>query len=238
MFCLDCVYRLNAFLPLILADIPPMQAIKWASEEHQVDIISMSFGFDGEIRDAQNRPVISNAISDALRARDQQVLFFAAAANEGGNQTEMFPASHPQVIAVRGTDDKGWLQRYNPPKGYLGMDCFMTLGQDVPGAGLSRIDGGADVYHSGTSVSTPIAAGIAGILLSYARLYKEDLQKFLGDREGASRAARLATVDGMRKMLMRLSTEMLDGYYYLSVEPFLRLATHEARIGTLGGSLL
>lgn len=198
----------------------------------------MSFGFDGEIHDAQNRPAISNAISDACKARDQQILFFAAAANEGGNQPEMFPASHPQVIAIRGTDDKGWLQRYNPPKGYTGVKCFMTLGQDVPGAGLSNIDGGSDVYRSGTSVSTPIAAGIAGILLSYARLYRDDLQKYLGDRDGASRGSELATVDGMRRMFTRLSTEMLDGYYYLSAEAFLRLATHESRIGALAGSLL
>ncbi|KAK4168330.1 hypothetical protein QBC43DRAFT_310098 [Cladorrhinum sp. PSN259] len=214
------------------------RAIKWASEEHHVDIISMSFGFDGEIRDAQNRPAISNAISNAMHVRDQQILFFAAAANEGGNQSEMFPASHPQVIAIRGTDDKGWLQRYNPPKGYTGMDCFMTLGQDVPGAGLSNRDGGIDVYHSGTSVSTPIAAGIAGILLSYARLYGDDLQKYLGGHDGAGPASRLATVAGMRRMLTSLSTEMLDGYYYLSAEAFLRLPTHGSRIGALGGSIL
>jgi subtilisin family serine protease len=204
-----------------------------------VDIISMSFGFDHEIPGANNRLAISNALSDALHTRNQQILFFAAAANEGGNQPEMFPANHPHVISIRGTDDKGWLQRYNPPRGYADMDCFMTLGQDVPGAGLSSLDGEeAEAYHSGTSVSTPIAAGIAGILLSYARLYKDDLYKYLGARDGVTRASGLATVAGMRKILARLSTEMLDGYYYLSAEAFLKLTTHESRIGALGGSLL
>lgn len=139
----------------------------------------MSFGLDHEIPVGGKR-VISNAISDALRTRDQQILFFAAAANEGVNQPEMFPANHPHVISIRRTDDKGWLQRFNPPKGYAGLNCFMTLGQDVPGAGLSR-DGGNEVYKSGTSVSTPIAAGIAAILLSYARLCADDLKEFLGE---------------------------------------------------------
>jgi hypothetical protein len=188
----------------------------------------MSFGFDREIA-VGGRLVISNAISDALRARDQRILFFAAAANEGGNQPEMFPANHPQVISIRGTDDKGWLQRFNPPKGFAGLNCFMTLGQDVPGAGLSR-DGGVEVFKSGTSVSTPIAAGITGILLSYARLFGDDLKEFLGDRDRGCGPA-ISTVSGMRRMFTKMSTEMMDGWYYLSADQFLKLPTHQARLG-------
>ena len=188
----------------------------------------MSFGFDREMP-VGGKFVISNAISDALRARDQRVLFFAAAANEGGNQPEMFPANHPHVIAIRGTDDKGWLQRFNPPKGFTGLNCFMTLGQDVPGAGLSR-DGGIEIFKSGTSVSTPIAAGIAGILLSYARLFGDDLKEFLGDRDKGHGPA-ISTVSGMRRMFIKMSTEMMDGWYYLSADQFLRLPTHQARLG-------
>ncbi|KAK1830614.1 hypothetical protein QBC39DRAFT_383096 [Podospora conica] len=204
------------------------EAIRWAAEEHEADIISMSFGYDHEIP-VGGKMVISNAISDALRARDQKILFFAAAANEGGNQPEMFPASHPHVISIRGTDDKGWLQRFNPPRGYTGINCFMTLGQDVPGAGLSR-DGGREVYKSGTSVSTPIAAGIAGMLLSYARLYRDDLREYRS-HGGRDRAAELSTFSGMHGMLKKLSTEMMDGYYYLSAVGFLNLETHHARLG-------
>ncbi|RSL41864.1 hypothetical protein CEP53_012505 [Fusarium sp. AF-6] len=116
--------------------------ISEAAQECEVDIISMSFGFDEELPVEGDR-VMSNAISNSLVSRKQQILFFAAAANEGGNQSEMFPASHPQVISIRGTDEKGWLQRFNPPPGYNGA-CFMTLGQDVPGASRSQ-DGGAEV---------------------------------------------------------------------------------------------
>ena len=183
-----------------LSNANSLKAIKWAAEDNDVDIISMSLGFDREMP-VGGRLVISNAISDALRARDQRILFFAAAANEGGNQPEMFPANHPHVISIRGTDDKGWLQRFNPPKGFTGLNCFMALVQDVPGAGLSR-DGGVEVFKSGTSVSTPIAAGIAGILLSYVRLFGDDLKEFLGDRDrGYGPAWLSATNLGTRNFL-------------------------------------
>ncbi|RSL74845.1 hypothetical protein CEP51_011412 [Fusarium floridanum] len=119
------------------------EAITWAAQECEADIISMSFGFDEELPVEGDR-VMSNAISNSLVSRKQQILFFAAAANEGGNQSEMFPASHPQVISIRGTDEKGWLQRFNPPPGD-NSTCFMTLGQDVPGASRSQ-DGGAEVF--------------------------------------------------------------------------------------------
>lgn len=182
----------------------------------------MSFGFDHEIL-VDGKPAISNAISEALRIRDQQILFFAAAANEGGNQPEMFPANNPQVISIRGTDHRGWLQRFNHPKGNTGIDCFMTLAQDVPGAGLSR-DGGNEVCKSGTSVSTPIAAGIAAMLLSYARLYGDDLKRFQGDKPA------LSTFSGMHSIFKKLSTDM-NGFYYLTADNFLFKGNHESRLG-------
>ncbi|KAK3987551.1 hypothetical protein QBC44DRAFT_245552 [Cladorrhinum sp. PSN332] len=202
------------------------EAILWAAKECQADIISMSFGFDEEIF-VNDEPVISNAISEALRIRNQRILFLAAAANEGGNQPEMFPAKHPYVISMRGTDDKGWLQRFNPPPDYAGVSCFMTLGQDVPGAALNR-HGGGEVCKSGTSVSTPIAAGIAAMLLGYARVHESELkQKF---RPGeAWKSSQLWTMSGMRKLFRMLSTEMLDRWSYLSAQKFLG-ETHELRI--------
>ncbi|KAK3366753.1 peptidase S8/S53, subtilisin/kexin/sedolisin [Lasiosphaeria ovina] len=227
------------------AAFPSLSAIEWASKEHRVDIISMPFGFEREVPDADGNLAITNALSEALHTKNQEILFFAAGANEGGNRAKMFPASHPHVISIRGTDYKGWLQRYNTPRAHLGSgDCFMTLGQDVPGAGLSANNdskGEVEVCRSSTSVSTPIAAGRAGILLGYARLFADDVQKYLGDRRdgimAGNRAPGLATVEGMRKMLMRMSREMMDGYCYLAAEAFLQLNTHESRIGALGGSL-
>lgn len=189
----------------------------------------MSFGFE-EDSCVEGMPVISNAISDALQARNQRIIFFAAAANEGGNQAEMFPASHPQVISVRGTDDKGWSQPFNPPRGNENSRCIMTLGLDVPAAGLNR-DGGGEVLKSGTSVSTPIAAGIAAMALAYARLYEADLERVLGPR--AKRvAADVWTVAGIYRLLMEMSIEMIDRLYYLSATKFTTLS-HELRVGMI-----
>ncbi|KAK4169925.1 hypothetical protein QBC43DRAFT_306849 [Cladorrhinum sp. PSN259] len=202
------------------------EAILWAAKDCQADIISMSFGFDEEIF-VNGEPAISNAISEALKVRNQRIIFFAAAANEGGNQPEMFPAKHPYVISMRGTDDKGWLQRFNPPPDYDGASCFMTLGQDVPGAALDR-NGGGEVCKSGTSVSTPIAAGIAAMLLGYARLYEDELKQNFRPGE-AWKSSQLWTMTGMRKLFGMLSTEMLDRWSYLSAERFLH-ETHELRI--------
>lgn len=142
----------------------------------------------------------------------------------------MFPANHPQVISIRGTDDKGWLQRFNPPRNFAGFDCFMTLGLDVPGACLSK-DGWEEVCKSGTSVSTPIAAGIAAMLLGYARLYEADLRRSIGV-EGAWSASELWTVTAMRRLLRMMSTEMLDKWCYLSAEEFTRVP-HGLRLAML-----
>jgi hypothetical protein len=204
------------------------KAITWAARDCSIDVTSMSFGFDEEIL-VEGELAISNAISEELRTKNQRILFFAAAANEGGNQPEMFPARHLHVISIRGTDDKGWLQRFNPPADYAGFKCFMTLGQDVPRASLSK-DRGTDVCKSGTSVSRPIAAGIAAMLLSYARVYETELEKILhaGD---AWRSSELWTIAGMRKMFGMLSTDMLDRWYLSAIE--FTSSSHELRLGMI-----
>ncbi|KAL7949975.1 hypothetical protein V8C42DRAFT_340860 [Trichoderma barbatum] len=56
------------------------------------------------------------------------------------------------VLSIRGTDDTGWMQRFNPPPDYNAKKCFMTLGLNVPGASLTiSKDEGADVCKSGTA---------------------------------------------------------------------------------------
>jgi len=74
------------------------KAINWAWNDCRADIVTMSFGFHEEIY-IEDKPVISNAILETLRGTDQRILFFAAAANGGGNRQEIFPASDMHVLS-------------------------------------------------------------------------------------------------------------------------------------------
>ncbi|KAI3325795.1 hypothetical protein HD806DRAFT_491247 [Xylariaceae sp. AK1471] len=210
------------------------EAIKWAWNECQANIVTMSFGFDDE-QYVDGKPVISNAISDALTGRDQRILFFAAAANDGGNRKEMFPARNRNVFSIRGTDEYGWVQGFNPPPDYNGETCFMTLGKDVPGASLSTSEhGGGEVCQSGTSVATPIAAGIAAMVLGYAKIHENEIWEFLKETEEHKRY-KIENIYGMTEFFIGLSTEMLEKWSYLKISEF-EDKSHKMRLSDIASA--
>lgn len=86
------------------ACLASLHTARWDTCE--ANIVTISFGFDEE-KYVDDKPVISDAITDAHIKRNQRILFFAAAANYGGNRDEMFPARSKKVISIRGTDDLG-----------------------------------------------------------------------------------------------------------------------------------
>ncbi|KAI0906590.1 hypothetical protein F4823DRAFT_70327 [Ustulina deusta] len=132
----------------------------------------------------------------------------------------MFPASNANVLSIRGTDDYGWAERFNPPPDYNAATCFMTLGLDVPGASLTKSkDEGADVCKSGTSVATPIAAGIAAVLLGYARIHEEGLPKQLGPRD-KEKLTRLWSRTGTSALFEKMATQMGEKWSYLGIHEF------------------
>lgn len=192
------------------------KAIKWATDPLQgnADIVSMSFGFPEEPY-VEGRPVISNAIHRAMHDRDGRILFFAATANDGANQTEMFPARHPNVISVRATNHKGTFQEFNPAADYSGSHVFGTLGTDVPGAGLSTHDG--EVYETGVSMATPIAAGIAAMVLMYVRLGHGS-----GQFGPELLIEKLWKKNGMDSVLRKLSRQVREKHYYIYPHDFFR----------------
>lgn len=178
----------------------------------------MSFGFPSEVY-INERPLISLAISQAVRKRHDKVIFFAAAANCGGNQRVMFPAIHEFVIPVRGTDVNGAFQSFNPPRDPNGPAVFGTLAQEVPGAQLSAK--GDEVYRSGTSVATPIAAGIAAMILAYVNICSAG--------QPDPMMTKLWTKRGMFRMIVTMSPCMQGKYYYLSTVAFMAMNLEERK---------
>jgi hypothetical protein len=164
-----------------------------------VDIISMSFGFEEPFR------AISRAVSDYC---DKKVLF-AAAANDGGRRdTIAFPARMDRVICVKSCNGDGTPSTFNPWNSKDAGLNFMTLGKDV--VSMWRLKDWNEMTalqkrSSGTSVATPIAAGIAALVMHFLRQPdeldgKRYLEESLDEFEQDPR-------DKMKKILIRLSGE-------------------------------
>ncbi|PFH61507.1 hypothetical protein XA68_17164 [Ophiocordyceps unilateralis] len=191
------------------------EAIEWAQSECEADIISMSFGY------TDDQQSISNAIHHAVSARNDSILFFAAAANTGANERELFPARHECVISIRGTNKNGHFLDFNPPRNPREGAAFGTLGLQVPCAPLSPES--EYVYQTGTSIAAAIAAGIAGMLLGYVtdQTSKSDYQ---------SVRRQLKRRVGMLAMFERIAKPSFNGGGYLYVAPWdLRGITDEKR---------
>lgn len=118
----------------------------------------MSFGFNSEVKP------IRNAIIQAERLKEGELLFFAAANNDGLNEPEMFPAFFESVISARGTECNGeFIQQYNPKSwSHKNGIQYGTLARDVPYNWPIK-----NPTKSGCSVSTPILAAMAAILISF-----------------------------------------------------------------------
>ncbi|KAF5662958.1 peptidase S8 subtilisin kexin sedolisin [Fusarium heterosporum] len=179
------------------------EAIRWAAEDCEADIISMSFGFQEEI------PEISQAIGEAELKRQKRILFFAAASNSGGNRKEMFPANHDAVISVRSTNSNGAFSDTNPPADPHGPAVYGTLGQDVPSAWLCNVDG--ELSKSGSSVATAVAAGIAAMILAFAEAGFQSPDVHLHHD-----VKRLWTRRGMLAMFAKMSEDMGNRCYFIS----------------------
>lgn len=110
---------------------------------------------------------MKTAISNALHS---QTLLFAAASNDGANLGRAFPAKYPGVFCIHSTDGYGNPSTFNPTADDKDVN-FSLLGESVSShwpVGKSGHNQPVRVM-SGTSVATPIAAGIAASVLSFVR---------------------------------------------------------------------
>ncbi|MEB3284889.1 MAG: S8 family serine peptidase [Candidatus Sericytochromatia bacterium] len=139
-----------------------VRGIRWAVAQ-KARVLSLSVGGEEKSRAMQR------AIADALQAG---VVVVAAMGNEG-KELKNFPAAYPGVIAVAATN------RQDKPAGFSTRGAWVSV--SAPGVGiwsaaptyrvtLSR--GGEKDFGlregklSGTSMATPIVAGLAGLMLS------------------------------------------------------------------------
>lgn len=110
---------------------------------------------------------MTEAVSLALH---NQKLLFAAASNDGANLGRAFPAKYPGVFCIHSTDGNGNPSAFNPTADDKDVN-FSLLGEHVRShwpAGRNGHDDSVKVL-SGTSVATPIAAGLAAMILSFVR---------------------------------------------------------------------
>lgn len=136
-----------------------MKAIRHATNNWKVDIITMSFGFPSLGEDVKG---IQSAIDDAYHL---EKLMFAAAKNDGANSGIAYPANQDQVICVNSTDGQGNPSKYNPsPEAGRNLS---TLGEAVKSSWPAGLKNGQQ-RKSGTSFAAPIAAGIGAVVLDYA----------------------------------------------------------------------
>lgn len=109
-------------------------------------------------------PEIKHAVREAFHLG---VSMFAAASNDGGLSSVAFPASLRQVICVNAYDGYGRPSNFNP-EAKPGMN-LAVLGEFVEAAWSSLASDVQTMRQAGTSVATPIAAGLAALILEYSR---------------------------------------------------------------------
>ncbi|KAL6915741.1 hypothetical protein FSST1_007236 [Fusarium sambucinum] len=133
---------------------PIQEALKWAIE-NEVNIINMSLGFS-ELGSLE----LTKTLTDADR---KGISVFAAASNHGNRNPIAWPARDRLLaICVGSNDEMNKLSAFAPSTNRK-FPVFVTYGENI----YSHWPGGGYRKMSGTSVSTPIAVGMAAMIIAF-----------------------------------------------------------------------
>ena len=183
-----------------------VEALKCCIDEWDVDIISMSFGYEKEHLDVEKQ---------LKRADDHNILVFAAASNDGASKpiNIAWPARATSVMCVNSATGEGSNSGFNPPMDPKKWN-FTMLGEEVNSAWplqlikeAEREENGGTKRKSGTSFATPIAAATAALVIEFAR------QPPLCDYPKV--AEYLKKFSGMQEVFMLMSERKEGKFYYV-----------------------
>ncbi|KAH7079793.1 peptidase S8/S53 domain-containing protein [Paraphoma chrysanthemicola] len=133
-----------------------------------VDIINLSFGWDQEVGDGHVQ------LRAALQTcNEHDVLVFAATSNDGlGSASGMaYPARDDRVIAIDAASAAGMWLPFNPSRdNEYKTHRFTALGESITTDFPPHLESKEGwKLMDGTSAATPVAAGIAALVLEFAR---------------------------------------------------------------------
>jgi thermitase len=138
--------------------------ITWAAD-HGADVISMSLGGAGTM----------DALGDAVKyALAKNCVVVAAMGNSGHQQNPIsYPASYPGVIAVAASDwddNHAFFSSYNKYCSVASPGCKIYASTPTYPVWLTKNSGGHITnnysWMSGTSMATPLVAGLCGLVRS------------------------------------------------------------------------
>jgi hypothetical protein len=170
----------------------------------------MSFAFDETDPDIQD--ALDRTINETSKKR---VLVFAAASNNSSLKKEPigFPARMTErVISVFSSTVNEFRSEFSP-KGLNHQPNFSVPGENVEAAWPFSLDSSNGSQNmSGTSCATPIVAGIAALLLDFAKKNGPDVRE-LNDWNKLKQ--QLWRTDGMRSVLKKCMSDegRMDGEY-------------------------
>ena len=137
-----------------------VDGLHWCAEAG-ADVINMSFGMTG------TNSTLAAAMSD-LAAQD---VVLVAASGNNGDDSPLYPAAYPEVVAVGASDQEDEIA------------SFSNRGEELnaPGVDIRSTVPGGYATGSGTSMASPHAAGVAALVLEAGAVSSADVRETLTD---------------------------------------------------------